>query len=447
VARATIDWSYQLLGVEEQTIFARLAVFAGGCTLPALEAVCGHDELLIVLSTLIDNNMLRQEEQSDGEPRFWMLETIRAYALERLEAGGEAEEIRRRHAERFLAVAEQSSLDWHEGDVDWLLLERDHDNFRAALTELVARDDRESVVRLVRGLHGLWIHRGHSREAARWSDEAVRLAAELPPLSKASAWHSATTFAWRRRDLQRAWELGQLALAAYRDAGDAQGEAWSIRQLGVIAQLQGDLDAADALYEQAAAMFLDLGELRFVQVVVVDQGTCALQRGDYAHARALLDENLARSRELGLEAEVGNGFLLLGILALYERRYDDSVPLFVESLESALRHGLRVNVPLSLRGLAASAAVRGDLESAARMSGAAETLHEQTEEEMYPEESSAFAEAMAPVVERADEPEIAAAWAAGGAMSESDAAAYALATVSDQARGQLAVSGESAADR
>ena len=96
--RATIDWSYDLLGPDEQTLFARLAVFAGGCTLAAAEAVCGGDGLLTGLSTLVDNNMLRQEEQPDGEPRFTMLETIRAYALERLEPSGEADEIRRRHA-------------------------------------------------------------------------------------------------------------------------------------------------------------------------------------------------------------------------------------------------------------------------------------------------------------------------------------------------------------
>ena len=119
--RATIDWSYDLLGPDEQALFARLAVFVGGCTLEAAEAVCGGDGLLTGLSTLIDNSLLRQEEQPDGEPRFTMLETIRAYALERLEASGEAEEIRRRHAEHFLAVAEQIGPDWRKGDVDLAL--------------------------------------------------------------------------------------------------------------------------------------------------------------------------------------------------------------------------------------------------------------------------------------------------------------------------------------
>jgi predicted ATPase/class 3 adenylate cyclase len=427
--RATIDWSYHMLGADEQTLFARLAVFVGGCTLPAAEAVCGSETLLVGLSTLVDSNMLRQEEQPDGEPRFTMLETIHAYAHERLEASSEAEEIRRRHAAHFLAVAEQIGPEWRKGDVDWLLLERDHDNFRAALAGLVARDDRESFVRLVAGLAALWMHRGHIREAAGWSDEAVQLASDLSLFLQARAWDRAASFAWRQQDLQRAGELAQQALDAYRRAGDSHGEAWSLRQLGVVAQERGELDTSDELYEQAAAIFLELGELRALQVMAHDQGTCALQRGDYVRARALFEENLARSRALGSDVEVGNAFLELGYLALHERRYEDSVVLFVASLESAVRYGVSVNLPLSLRGLVASTAIRGDIESAARMLAAAEALQERTGETMYLYERSAVEEGAALVLDRADEPEIAAALAAGRAMSESDAAAYALATV------------------
>jgi predicted ATPase len=212
--RATIDWSYQLLGPDEQTLFARLAVFHSGCTLEAAEAICGEIDLLTGLSILIDNNLLRQAEQPDGEPRFWMLETVRAYARERLETRGEAEEISRRHAEYFLAVAEQSEHVWRKGDVDLLSLERDHDNFRAALTGLVARDDRESMVHLVDGLLVFWSRRGHLREGMRWSDKAVELAAELTPSLQARAWFGAAC-ATRQQDLGRARELGQQALGAF----------------------------------------------------------------------------------------------------------------------------------------------------------------------------------------------------------------------------------------
>ncbi len=431
--RATIDWSYQLLAPEEQTLFARLAVFHGGCTLPAAEAVCGADDLLTGLSTLIDDNMLRQGEQPDGEPRFTMLETIRAYALERLEASGEAAEIRRRHAAHFLAVAEQIESDWPRGEVDLLLLEHDHDNFRAALRELLGRDAREPFVRLVYGLLPFWTGMSHVREGARWSDEAAVLAADLPASFQARAWNCAATFFWRRQDLPRARELAGLALAAFREAEEPQGEAWTLLMLA-------NLNGSEALYEQAAAMFDELGEPRALNTATRDLGLWALEHGDHARARALLEESLTRAQELGFDMDVGWALLELGILALHEHRYDDSVPLFVEALASARRHGMRVNAALSLRGLAAATSVRGDLESAARMLGAAETLQERTGEKVpAPYERPAFEEALAPVVERADEPLIAAALAAGHAMTESEAATYALATVAGQSA--TAVSG------
>src|SRR5438128_10491170 len=130
-------------------LFARLAVFAGGCTLEAAESVCETRGVLTGISTLIDNNLLRQEEQPDGEPRFTMLETIRAYAIARLGQSGDAEHVRNRHAEYFLALAEQIDADEHVlPDVDWLRYERELDNFRSALAWLEAHQDAERTVRL-----------------------------------------------------------------------------------------------------------------------------------------------------------------------------------------------------------------------------------------------------------------------------------------------------------
>ncbi len=432
--RATIDWSYHLLGTEEQTLFARLAVFAGGCTLSAAEAVCRGEMLLEGLSTLVDNNMLRQEEQPDGEPRFTMLETIRAYAVELLEASGEGDAIRQRHAEYFLAVAEQIEPAWKTGDVDLLLLERDHDNFRAALAELLRRDDKLSFVRLLDGLLVFLTRRSHFREGARWSDEAQKMVADLPTSLQARVWFGSALFATRQQDPRRARELAEEALAAYRRAGDREGEAWSIRQLGLIAELRGDLDAAEVQYEQAGELFRDLDDSRGLQMVADSRATVALERGDYARARLLLEENVTRYRKLGWEADLGMSILDLGILALHERRDEDAVSLFVESLESGLKHGMRAALSVSLRGMAAAAALRGEAEPAARILGAAEAIGEQIEYTMAPYERSALANAVASVVDRIDEPEIAAAWAAGRAMNEADAAAYALATVAKQTR-------------
>jgi tetratricopeptide (TPR) repeat protein len=431
--RATIDWSCHLLGSDEQMLFARLAVFAGSCTLPAAEAVCGGEALLAGLATLVDSNMLRHEEQPDGEPRFTMLETIRAYALERLEASGEEAEVRRLHATYFLAVVEQILNDRVKGaDLDLLSLERDHDNFRAALTELVASDDRESVIRFVEGVGFFWAERGHFRESDSWVEQAVRLAEDLSPSLQIRAWFFGALSALRRLERGRAHELAKRALAATREAQDTVGEARALRILGVVAGSGGNFDEADSLSEQAAVLFRKLGHLNGLQMTVHDQAVWALERRDYARAKVLLDESLARARELSSDQRIAMTMLDLGILALLEGRHDDSIPLFTQSLESALRHGLRRVVPSALRGLATATAVRGDLESAARMLGAAETIVAEIGEEMQPYERSAFGDAIVPVVDRADEPALRAALEAGKAMSEPDAAAYAIATIAQQ---------------
>ena len=430
--RATIDWSYHLLEESEQALFARLAVFAGGCSLSAAEAVCGGSDVLGGLATLVDGNVLRQEEQPEGEPRFSMLETIRAYGQERLEARGDADVFRGKHAEHFIEVAERAAADWRSGDVDLLTIERDYDNFRGALTVLHAGDDRESFVRMVHGLMVVWALRGHLREGARWFDEAVRLAAELTPLMQARAWLGAALFAARRQDAERADEFAHHALAAYREAGDLDGQAWSIRELGIAAALHGDLDAADAHYEAAAAIFATLGEPRGMQMIAHDQGLNAIAQANYERARLLLEQTLAQSRELGWEADVGSTLVDLGILAVYERRLDDAIPLFADGLVSSLREGLGPEVLIALRGLAALTAARGELASAARILGAAERLAEQADVELYPYEWVAYEDYLASVAERMSEPEVAGAWEAGRTMNEHEAAAYALSTVTHE---------------
>jgi non-specific serine/threonine protein kinase len=341
--------------------------------------------------------------------------------------------VRQRHAHHFLAVAERIEPEWRERDVDLVALELDHDNFRAALSEFVSQDDRDSTVRLVVALTLFWFSRGHLSEFARWADVAVRLAPDLPLSIQAGAWHSASIAARWQRDLPRAGQLARRALEASRQSGDTYNEAWSLRQLGVIAHMEGNFDESRSLYGQAASLFRELDERQGIRVVAHDMGTLAMETGDYEAARALLEEALARAREHGSETFAGATLVDLGLLALHERRYEESVPLFAESLEGSLRYGQRLGIPMSLRGLATVAAVRGELESAARLFGAAESIEEEsgwpTTIDLY--EQTAVAEGTTLVLGRAGEPKFPAAWAEGRALSESDAVTYALSTLND----------------
>ncbi len=433
--RATIDWSYGLLVRDEQTLFACLAVFVGGCTLEAVEAVCGGAGILTGLATLIDSNLLRQEEQPDGEPRFTMLESIRAYSLELLEASGEAEEVRRRHAEHFLSVAGRIEDDFRtKPDVDWLALEGEHDNFRAALSWLAAHDQHESLVQLTAGLVRFWEVRGHVAEGKIWCDIGLTLAPQLPPAFEARVWLSAGSLLWHLDEYQRSRESATRALALFRQIGDRYYEARSLHVASIGAGQAGEYTDADSLAEEAKTIYRELGDPeRQMLTATHNQGLWAMERGDLPQARAYLEESLTGSRELGSDQQTGNAAADLGVLALYEHRHGDAVPLFVESLESARRTGWPLNIAYCLRGLGSAAVASGDVEAAARLLGAAESVEERIGELTQPYARRAFDEAAATVRERLEEPAIAAALAAGRALSEADAVSFALATAAEGA--------------
>ena len=257
--RATIDWSYGLLGPTEQTLVARISVFAGGFTLEAAEAVCGADGLLAGLSSLIDNNLLRQDEQPGGEPRFTLLETIRAYALERLDELGEREEATRRHADYFCMLAERIE---REGvtlaTVDWAAHERELDNVRAALAWLDARDDVERTARLAANFP--FARFGQLAESWEWCERSL---ARLPEVSRSTRVRVLRVAAYLAsfpggdQTAARGWADEALLLS--RELGDRIHEAIALWILSSIADEEGDKAACERLAFAAAAIFRELG--------------------------------------------------------------------------------------------------------------------------------------------------------------------------------------------
>src|SRR5215218_139761 len=177
--RATLDWSYTLLSVAERSLFARLAVFVGGWTLEAAEAVCGvgdEAEVLEHMSALVDKSLVQQQANIQHEPRFTMLETVREYALERLEESGELERLRGRHAGYFLELAEEEERE-SQGPLQgaWLdRLETEHDNLRAALAwSLTSQGDTEIGLQLTAALSHFWYMREHHSESRMWLESAL----------------------------------------------------------------------------------------------------------------------------------------------------------------------------------------------------------------------------------------------------------------------------------
>ena len=223
--RATIEWSFALLDQGEQLLFARLAVFSGGRTLEAIEAICDSEGDLGVeafdgISSLLDKSLLRQEEGPDGEPRFVMLETVHEFTREKLQGSGEAEEIRRAHAEYFLILAEEADPELRgPHQLEWLeRLEAEHENMRAALSWASERKEVEVALRLGGALGWFWSMRGYQSEGRRWLEEALAMDGRVSSEVRAMALAGAGWLAENQGDLDRAKEASEEGLELLANA-------------------------------------------------------------------------------------------------------------------------------------------------------------------------------------------------------------------------------------
>jgi predicted ATPase/class 3 adenylate cyclase/DNA-binding CsgD family transcriptional regulator len=478
--QAALAWSYDLLDEERRALFRRLSVFAGGCDLAAAASVArravptgaaavsgGEPPVEEGLAVLIDHSLLRQEEQPDGTPRFAMLETVREFALERLEAGGEADEAHRRHAAHFLALAEPSEAGLKSAD-QWTWLDRlgrEHDNLRAALGRSLAAPDGAAVAqRLAGALAWFWWLRGHHTEGRRWLEAALAAGDATPPAVRARAFHGQGILAHAQGDFGRAIESYRHSLALYREVGDTWGVAWASGCLGVAqrrasltrqglelfrelgdtwhtawslwvlglgrAASGGDaaLEEAARLLEEALALFRQVGEAWGTARVLGNLGDLARARGEYPRARALLDESLALFRRLGDTWGFSNVLRYQGLLALDEGDLGRAAGHLRESLLLARDVGDRQGVAGALLALGRIAARAGDRERGARLGGAAEALFDAIEAGRASSMSTnLWPKLRAAAADLRDGPS-ARAWEAGRTMPLEDAVADALAS-------------------
>jgi predicted ATPase/transcriptional regulator with XRE-family HTH domain len=315
--RNTIDWSYALLDAGEQVLFARLAVFVGGWTLEAAEAVCNAADDLAIdvfngIMSLVDKSLLLQVEGPGGESRFTMLETIREYALERLAERGETHALQRRHAEFFLALAEEAEDHLLDSAPTWWLerLDAENDNLRASLAWSQTAPDADLEFRLAGALGQFWIIRGYNREGRDWVDHALRRAKE-------ATWSDDTEHQGEQRiKAKLLLQAGRLAQALgdfaqgriyleesgdlYRRLGDDLGLARSLTELGVGAEWgRGDYAAARILQEQSVALFRPVGSKAELAFALICLAGPILALGDHMQAQALFEESMAIYRELG----------------------------------------------------------------------------------------------------------------------------------------------------
>jgi predicted ATPase/DNA-binding SARP family transcriptional activator len=414
--RSTIEWSHELLKPDEQELFARLAVFAGGCTLEAAEEVC--EAQFDTICSLVEKSLLRQS----GD-RFWMLETIREYALEQLDQSAYADATRRRHFAFFLALAIKAEEGLSGADeARWLdLLDVEHNNLRAAL----ATTDAESKLVLAGALSRFWSVRGHFAEGLRWLGEALE-GDSGPPESRAKALRATAGLAGRSGDLALARTRAEEALELYEALGDLAGTAYALSILGNAVAGSGDHERAQELYERGRASAVEAGDKRCAAMAVHNLSDLALRRRDFERALVLCDEALDLYGELG-DPEGRSLTLFNTALASFGLgRYERARSCAGESL--AIGHDLGDPLVIASVCIVASAlaVAEGRADQAARLGEIADRLLEIAGSRLGVTEQRLHDEIRTAVRRQLDPAQLAGAQAEAQAMSVEDAVTYAL---------------------
>ena len=378
--RATLAWSYDPLSEPERVLFARLAVFAGGWTLEAAEAVCadeqsGQGTVPGVLAQLVDRSLTVAEPTGSGGVRYRLLETVRQYAHERLVERGEPDAMQRRHAAFYRGLAERADPElWGPDQVAWAArLETELSNLRAALDWCTTpAGDPELGLRIAAALWWFWARSSHLHEGRAYLTRLLALHTE-PTSARAWGLHAAAHCAWYAGDLAVARAQVRAALALAKTPADARTIVWAHAGLGSITLAEGDPARAEAILRQGLAFTEQAADAPARHVLLWALGEAKRGQGDLIAAELLYQEALAQATTHGDHAGIGYALLALGHLALIRGEFARAVALQLESL--AVRQAVdALKISHCLDHLAMIAVELGDLARATRLfaAGAAE---------------------------------------------------------------------------
>jgi predicted ATPase/class 3 adenylate cyclase len=368
--RATIEWSHDLLSPAEQRLLARLSVFVGGCTLEAAEAVADAD--LDSLHSLVDKSLLRFTDE-----RFWMLETIREYAAERLEKAGEAGHVRSRHA-RFVSssLAEPPLLD----RAIWaVMLESERQNLRSALNWALGNETSDVGLALASQYGWACMLSGPLQDGRSLLVSALEQGPEEDTWAYARALWGLGALEWRLGDLDAAIGCHERCLEIARRIGDRNLEGRALRALGIAAAEAQDVAASEVLLGDALAVFRGLGDRAETDECLHMLGWAAMVRGDYAVAGELIEEALTNARATGDTRGVTRCASNLAFVASEEGRFGEALELAREGLIAAHELSQFSVIGEYLAELARVTAELGDLDRSARLLGGADAINDATE--------------------------------------------------------------------
>jgi predicted ATPase/DNA-binding CsgD family transcriptional regulator/predicted negative regulator of RcsB-dependent stress response len=394
--RDTLDWSYELLGQNERRLFERLGVFRG-CTLDAIEAVCCtptdqstgtslavsslNIDVVEGVTSLVDNSLLHLEPAVDGKSWYSMLETVREYALERLDDRGEADALHRRHAYHYLRLAESADpqLIGQQQSTWFNQLEQEHNNLRVALSWCQERKYAEVALRLATALWWFWAVHGHASEGR---EHLASLLGQFRPApssrlgaARARALEAAGNLATFQGDHTSGRELHEEALQLFRDLGDLPGVEGALHALALDASRQGDNDTAQRLLQNALDLARTRGDRLGIGHALYNLANVLHEQGEFDAARSSLEESLVLKREAGLQRDVGLALLTLGAIALDQGNHAGARACYEESLAGCRQAGDQRAIALSLANLGAVDTADGGYANAQRHLSESATIH------------------------------------------------------------------------
>jgi predicted ATPase/DNA-binding SARP family transcriptional activator len=430
--KAAMDWSYWLLNEEEQRLFRRLSIFAGGFSLEAAEAVCPNDGLdrdavVHLLGRLVEQSMVivNMAGQGQARTRYGLLEALREYGRAKLEESLEGDVVRRRHAAHFVALAEAAAPKLDERDrLQWLeRLDLDRDNLRAVF-EKSAGTEADTHLRLAVALTGFWDARGgYSEGRARLSSALSR--GGKPSRVQAEAMRCAGFMAWAQGDFAAATSLCEKSLKLCRRIRDRRGEGMGLQHLGQIAFQQDDFARARSLLDSALEIAAEVQDEHLASLCRFRLGMIELQDGDLEASSQLLQASLESGRRAGHEEMVVMSLLALGHLAVREGRFDEAGAFLAEGLITWRDRGGPRQIASLIEAFAVLAAAQGDAPRALRLAAAAESLRKEIAAAPAHTFQRDLTERLRPAREGLGDKALAAA-NLGAPMSRQEAIAYAL---------------------
>ncbi|MCA1624635.1 MAG: protein kinase [Acidobacteria bacterium] len=451
--RGAVEWSYELLSEDEKRLFRRLAVFAGGFTIESAEAVCANYELQItndessedqievldLITSLVDKSLFVAKEQADGEMRFRMLEVVREYALETLEANGEAEAMRKSHAAYFLALAEEAEPHLQGAQpAKWLnCLEEEHDNLREALRWSLAYN-AGTAARLAAAIRYFWVFQGYLTEGLKWSEEILKLGDGVPTAARWKILSMAGNMARYQGDYGTARRMYEEGLTQGRAADDLPQISLSCRGLGGLALEQGDYTAARRFSEEALSAAGESNDKYGIARSLNMLGDLARTVGDDERARPLYEEALTICRQLDNKYAIGNILTNLAAAEYGLGDYTAANSHLAEALTMSQELGgkilgNKIAISYILDGFAALTVQRGESEMAARLAGAAEHLRESINYNIEPAERRFRDTYLAELKTKMDEADFTNLYEQGHKMKLDEVIALALAEIDGKA--------------